>query len=222
MKKVVFLIYQLFFIFSLYSLEFRDIIELAYENNQDLILAKVEYEKALLGTKTKNGVYSSGLSAKVSLPSQENNNFIVDDKNIVTSITYSKKLPGNLGVGLSADYSVNYTSLNFTIYQSLKPFWIKGKIKDPNTYSLQLQKDYYWYELNYQKKTIIENIIQLISKILIYDNECKMLNNDISLLQMKINAQEKLCTTGNSNQSQITELESEKWSKQQNLINYEI
>ena len=222
MKKVLFIIYQLFCIYSLFSLDFKDIIELAYENNQDLALAKVEYEKALLGTKTKNGVYSSGLSAKVSLPSQENNNLFVDDKNIVTSITYSKNLPGNLGLDITANYSVNYSALNFTIYQSLKPFWIKGKIKDPNICSLQLQKEYYWYELNYQKKTIIENIIQLISKIIIYNNECKMLNNDISLLQMKINAQEKLCKAGNSNKSQITELESEKWSKQQNLINYEI
>ena len=83
MKKVLFIIYQLFCIYSLFSLDFKDIIELAYENNQDLALAKVEYEKALLGTKTKNGVYSSGLSAKVSLPSQENNNLFVYHQTII-------------------------------------------------------------------------------------------------------------------------------------------
>lgn len=213
-----------------FSLSFDELIELTLQNNTDIFSAQNSYDSACLSQKTLNGAYAPqvSLSSSATLPDEYKWNSTPDY--FSSSITYSQPLPGGTTLGFTGSFSFNSSdileeryisqnpSLSFSLTQSLFPFWVQGKIKNPAKLSAKQQKDYYYNQLLYTKKTVLQNLIQNYIYAAVYQKQIQIYQNSIYLLDKQIETSNQLRKTGAVNQARITELESSKWSYQQDLM----
>ena len=213
-----------------FSLSFDELIELTLQNNTDILSAQNGYDSACLSLKTLNGVYAPqvSLASSASLPDEYKWNTTPDY--FSSSITYSQPLPGGTTLGFTGSFSFNSAdilegryisqnpSLSFSLTQSLFPFWAQGKIKNPAKLSVKQQKDYYYNQLLYTKKTVLQNLVQNYIYAVVYKKQIQIYENSIYLLDKQIEISNQLLKTGAVNQTRITELQSSKWSYQQDLM----
>ena len=213
-----------------FSLSFDDLIELTLQNNTDILSAQNAYDSACLSLKTLNGTYAPqvSLSSSATLPDEYKWNLTPDY--FSSSIIYSQPLPGGTTLGFTGSFTFNSLdilderyisqnpSLSFSLTQSLFPFWVQGKIKDPAKLSTKQQKDYYYNQLLYTKKTVLQNLIQNYIYAAVYQKQIQIYQNSIYLLDKQIETSNQLRKTGAVNQARITELQNSKWSYQQDLM----
>ncbi len=215
---------------KIFSLSFDELIKLTLQNNTDIFSAQTDYDSACLLLKTFNGAYAPqvSLSSSISLPDEYKWNTSPDY--FSSSITYSQPLPGGTFIGFTGNFSLNATnileeryisqnpSLSFSLTQSLFPFWVQGKIKNPAKLSAKQQKDYYYNQLLYTKKTVLQNLVQNFIYTAVYKKQIQIYQNSINLLDKQIETSNQLLKTGAVNQARITELQSSKWNYQQDLM----
>ncbi len=213
-----------------FSLSFDELIELTLQNNTDILSAQNGYDSASLSLKTLNGAYAPqvSLSSSASLPDEYKWDTTPDY--FSSSITYSQPLPGGTTLGFTGSFSFNSAdileercisqnpSLSFSLTQSLFPFWAQGKIKNPAKLSSKQQKDYYYYQLLYTKKTVMQNLVQNYIYASVHKKQIQIHENSIYLLDKQIETSNQLLKIGAVNQARITELQSSKWSYQQDLM----
>lgn len=213
-----------------FSLSFDELIELTLQNNTDILSAQNSYDSACLSLKTLSGAYTPqvSLSSSASLPDEYKWDTTPDY--FSSSITYSQPLPGGTTLGFTGSFSFNSAdileeryisqnpSISFSLTQSLFPFWAQGKIKNPAKLSAKQQKDYYYNQLLYTKKTVLQNLLQNYIYAAVYKKQIQIYENSIYLLDKQIEISNQLLKTGAVNQTRITELQSSKWSYQQDLM----
>lgn len=229
-RKVSTIFSVLLFSLNLYATSLADLIHLAFQNNPEIISAQNTYDNAALSAKTFNGELapSVNVASSASLPKNYAWNQAPDA--FSSNITVSQPLFGGTTISTTGTYSFNISTINdkrfllqspnisFSLTQSLLPFWVQEKLKDPSFLSAQLQKKYYYNQLLYTKKNVLENLIQNYVYVLVYKNEIKMLQNSIAHLDEKIKALKQLKDSGNINQAEILEMKNSKWNYQQNLV----
>lgn len=225
-----FLILGLIIKTPLFSLSLSDLIDLTLQNNIDIITSQSDYESALLSAKTLGGNFSPGISISSTSSISNDYEWNLTPDYFSSNITYSQTIVGGTQFSITGTYSLNSTiyneeryisqspKINFTLTQSLLPFWIQGKISDPTILGNKQQVDYYHYQNIYAKKTVLQNLIQNYAYFLIYENEIQIYENSISLVEEQIAAVNELQSSGNTNQAKITELENTKWTYKENLM----
>ena len=213
-----------------FALSFDELIQLTLQNNTDILSAQNSYDQACLSLKTLNGAYAPqvSLSSSATLPDEYKWNSTPDY--FSSSITYSQPLPGGTTLGSTGSFTFNSLdileeryisqnpSLSFSLTQSLFPFWVQGKIKNPAKLSAKQQKDYYYNQLLYTKKTVLQNLLQNYIYAAVYKKQIQIYENSIYLLDKQIEISNQLLKTGAINLARITELQSSKWSYQQDLM----
>lgn len=213
-----------------FALSFDELIQLTLQNNTDILSAQNSYDQACLSLKTLNGAYAPqvSLSSSATLPDEYKWNSTPDY--FSSSITYSQPLPGGTTLGSTGSFTFNSLdileeryisqnpSLSFSLTQSLFPFWVQGKIKNPAKLSAKQQKDYYYNQLLYTKKTVLQNLLQNYIYAAVYKKQIQIYENSIYLLDKQIEISNQLLKTGAINLVRITELQSSKWSYQQDLM----
>lgn len=232
-KKVLLLISFLLYRCLLFSLSLSDVINIAFERNLDIKNALSNYESAVLSSKTLNGVYSPLVSVSSSTKLSEQEGIDSNPKEFSSQITYSQPIPGGATISTTGTYSSNsqltgedcflfqYPSISLSLSQSLLPFWVQGTIHDPAKLSTKQQVEYYYNQLMYTKRNVIQTLIQNYVNVIVYKNETEIYKNSIELLNEQIAAMYELKKSGSINQTRITELENSKWTYQQNLISAE-
>lgn len=214
----------------LHSFSLCDLVDLTLQNNIDIITSQNDYESALLSSKTLGGSFSPGISISSSSSISNDYQLNTTPDYFSSNITYSQPIPGGTQFSVTGTYSLNSASYNeeryisqipkisFTLTQSLIPFWAQGKISDPTILSINQKVDYYHYQNIYTKKTVIQNLIQNYAYFLINEQEIQIYQNSISLVDEQIAALKELKSSGNANQTKITELENTKWTYEENLM----
>ena len=109
-------------------------------------------------------------------------------------------------------------NISFTLSQSLLPFWAQRTIKDPTILGSKQQAEYYRLQVLATKKSVLQNLLQNYAYAQIYKKQIQLYQNSISLIEKQIAALRELKTSGSTNQAKITELESTKWSYQEDLM----
>ena len=229
--KKSFCIFFVYFIFGkAFSLSFDKLIELTLQNNTDILSAQNSYDSACLSLKTLSGAYAPQVSLASSASLPDEYKWDTSPDYFSSSITYSQPLPGGTTLGFTGSFSFNSAefleeryisqnpSLSFSLTQSLFPFWAQGKIKNPAKLSAKQQKDYYYNQLLYTKKTVLQNLLQNYIYAAVYKKQIQIYENSIYLLDKQIEISNQLLKTGAVNQARITELQSSKWSYQQDLM----
>ncbi|HOE08152.1 MAG TPA: TolC family protein [Treponemataceae bacterium] len=229
-RKVSIIVAILLFSSNLYAISLEELINSALEHNPDIVSAQNAYDNALLSSKTLNGVLSPSVNVSSSATLPKNYGWNQTPDGFSSNITVSQPLPGGAIISTSGTYSFNTTTINeerfllqspnisFSLTQSLFPFWMQGKVKDPSILSMQLQKNYFYNQLLYTKKTVLQNLIQQYIYMLVFKNEIKMHQNSIAHLDERLIALKQLKDSGNTNQSEILEMKNSKWTYQQNLM----
>lgn len=222
----------LFFSFSAnaFCLSLQDLITIAFENNSEIISAKATYETGIISAKTVNGYYTPNITLSSSSAIPKDYKWNSEPDSFSSSITYSQALPGGTTLNLVTGYSCSFfdisteklisqnPQISLGLSQSLLPFWAQAKIQDPVKLSLEQQKEYYYFQLMYTKKNVLQNLIQNYIYALTAKNEIEIYNTTIKLYEEQVESLQKLKTTGNINESEILEIENSKWNAQQNLI----
>lgn len=231
MKKCLFAIVLTFSLFPVYSQgALRSLCLAAMDNNSDIQAAENNWKNAEFSRKSAGGAFvpSVSISSSAILPNEYEWKTCPDG--FSSSLTYSQPLPGGSALGISGTYSYTAAQLGeecfitqtpqlaFTLTQSLFPFWLQGKLQDPSVLSVKNQSEYYYNQLLYTRQTVIQNIIQ--NYISAYSDSCKIqiYENYILQVQNQINAFSQMEKIGNANNAQILELQSKKWSYQQDLM----
>ena len=230
-KKVVIIFVFLLFFSNAYTVTLSDLLESALQNNADIVSAQKTYDNAVLSSKTLNGELAPSVNVSSSATLPDGYNWDKAPDSFSSNISVSQPLFSGTTISAIGLYSYNIATMNekryisqspnisFSLTQSLFPFWLQGKLKDPSILSLRLQKKYYYSQLLYTKKTVLQNLIQNYIYALVYKNEITIYQNSINLLDEQIKAFKQLKDSGNTNQAKILEMENSKWNYQQNLMN---
>lgn len=229
-KKSFFIFFVCCIFGKAFSLSFDELIELTLQNNTDIFSAQNSYDSACLSLKTLNGAYAPQVSLVSSASLPDEYKWDTSPDYFSSSITYSQPLAGGTTLGFTGSFSFNSAdfleeryisqnpSLSFSLTQSLFPFWAQGIIKNPAKLSAKQQKNYYYNQLLYTKKTVLQNLVQNFIYTAVYKKQIQIYENSIYLLDKQIETSNQLLKTGAINQARITELQSSKWSYQQDLM----
>lgn len=213
-----------------FSHSLNELIEITLQNNSDIIAAQNSYDCAILSLKTLNGVYAPQISFSSSSTLPDKYKWDTTPDYFSSTIIYSQPLPGGTSIGITGGTSFTskdileerYISQNpnisFSLSQSLLPFWIQGKLKNPEKLSASQQKEYCYYQLLYTKKNVLQNLVQNYINTLIYEKKIQSYENSILLIDKQIEVSKELMNLGATNQAKITELQSSKWNYQQDLL----
>ena len=214
----------------IYSISLEDVINYTLNNNFEIKTAEKKYQEGIIISKTLNGSYTPEISfSSITEISDEYNWDSIPDM-YSSSINYTQPLPGGMTFSLGATYSFNSIlmceerglsqnpTISISLTQSLFPFWIQKKIKDPIYVSSKQKKELSYYELLYIKKNVLQNLIHSYMYAMTTNNEMIMSQNSIELYERQINALKMLEISGKSTHAKILELENIKWNAQQNLI----
>ncbi|MBO4639968.1 MAG: TolC family protein [Treponema sp.] len=197
------------------------IINIALENNPQILSAKADYEAAVLLSKNGGGAFAPGLSLSGSETTKDNYS---------ASLTYSQPLPGGTVIQFTGSYDYSSVQmqetriesktprLSLSINQSLFPFWMAGKVTDPKIFSYRLQKEYYFNQLQYSKQKVMIDVIQNCIYALIENKKIESLQNSIKLVQLQYEALNELKQSGGANEAQLVELDNSKWSYELELL----
>lgn len=215
----------------LYAHSLIELADFALVNNSDILSAYNSYQSTIISSKTIDGAFSPQLSFSSSSQIAKDYSWKSCPDYLSSSISYAQPLPGGSSIGISIGASVNKESiceelylsqnpnLSISFQQSLMPFWMQGKSKDPYIENVNQQKKYYYYEYLNTKKTVLINVAQNFVNMLIYKKQIEISKNSINLLDEQIEAVKQLKVSGASSQSKITEYLNSKWSSQQDLLN---
>ncbi len=216
-----------------FCISLSELIEISMQNNPDIISAKINYDSAILSAKTLDGIFAPGITFSSSATLPKNYEWNTNPDYFSGNVNFSQPLPGGTSLSLSGSYSLNSPSamsnmserfvyhtqsINFTISQSLMPFWAQGKNQDPTILSAKQHSEYYKLQLLYTQKNILQNLVQNYAFLQIYENQIKIYKNMIELYNEQIKALEELKNDGCTNQAKITELENSKWNYEEDLI----
>lgn len=228
-KKVCF--FGMFFcIVKGFSLSLNELTEITLQNNSDIIAAQNSYDCAILSLKTLNGTYAPQISFSSSSTLPNKYKWDTTPDYFSSSVIYSQPLPGGTSIEITGGTSFTsknileerYISQNpnisFSLSQSLLPFWIQGKLKNPEKLSASQQKEYCYYQLLYTKKTVLQNLVQNYIYTLIYEKQIQSYENSILLIDKQIEVVKELMNLGATSQAKITELQNSKWNYQQDLL----
>ncbi len=234
MKKIVIFVSNFLFLSSVFCQTTQNILcklcLSALENNSDIQTAENTYKNAEISRKNAGGAFIPTVSFATStiLPNEDKWDICAD--NFSSSITYNQPLLGGTVIGITGAYSFTASDVNderlilqnprisFSVSQSLFPFWTQGKLLDPTILSQKKQSEYYYNQLIYTKRNIINNIVQNFISAYIDNKKIQIYKNHISFVQNQIDAFLQMKNQGESNNSQIYELQNKKWSYQQDLI----
>ncbi len=244
LKKLNLSIIFLFILSDLSSFSLSDLITSALQNNSDIASAQSNYESAILSSKTLDGTFAPGISFSSSTNLSKDYDWNTSPDYFSTYVTYSQPLPGGTTISATGTYSFTSTTtfsattatttdagnltaqryisqnpnVSFTLSQSLLPFWAQGTIKDPTILGAKQQAEYYRLQVLATKKSVLQNLLQNYAYAQIYKKQIQLYQNSISLIEKQIAALRELKTSGSTNQAKITELESTKWSYQEDLM----
>ena len=231
LKKIV--IFMILFSSSdmiLRAFSLMELAEIALNNNSDILSAINSYQTSILSSKSMDGTFSPQLSFSSSSQISKDYTWNNCPDYLSSSISYVQTLPGGSSISISGGASVNAETIYEELYlnqkpnvsislqQSLMPFWIQGKSKDPNIENSYQQEQYYYHELLNTKKSTLLNVAQNFVYILIYKKQIQISQNLLKLLDEQIAATKQLKLSGASSQSKITELLNSKWTSQQDLL----
>lgn len=229
-KKIICIFVLIVFSNTIFSQTISDLAEYALQNNPNILSAQNDYNLANISSKTLNGTYTPQVSFSSSFTLPEEYHWPNSPDYMLSSITYTQPLPGGTSINLTGESSftaVNISqerylqqtpNISFSILQSLLPYWIQGKIENPEKLSVNQYKDYYYYQLLYIKKSVLQELLQNYIYALISKTQIQIYQNSISLIDEQIEIYEDLLSSGAINQLNITELQSSKWNYQQDLI----
>lgn len=211
---------------NLNALTFIEIIKKAFENNIDILNAKNEMDISTLDAKYYDGKFMPSVNIISSVSDINSENSLPGT--VTAGISVSQIVPGGTVLSTEFDYSlyenlysndiVLNPSITFTLSQSLLPFWIQGKIKDPTVLSYELQLKYKEIQLEQMKKNVFQNLLELYIKFLILNDEIKIKENDLNFLKEQIFLIKKLESLGSVSLSRVFEIENKKWEIEQNLF----
>jgi outer membrane protein TolC len=244
LKKLNLSIIFLFILSDLSSFSLSDLITSALQNNSDISSAQSNYESAILSSKTLDGTFAPGISFSSSTNLSKDYDWDTSPDYFSTYVTYSQPLPAGTTISATGTYSFTSTTtfsattasttdagnliaqryisqnpnISFTLSQSLLPFWAQGTIKDPTILGAKQQAEYYRLQLLATKKSVLQNLLQNYAYAQIYQKQIQLYQNSITLIEKQIAALRELKTSGSTNQAKITELESTKWSYQEDLM----
>ncbi len=197
------------------------LLNIALENNAQIIAAKANYDSAAYSALNGGGMYAPGLEIKGSKTTKDE---------FSNSVTYSQPIPGGTSVQITGSYDYSSVqmldtkyetrtpSVSFSVSQSLFPFWMSGHLIDPNLLSYQLQKEYCYNLLLYEKHNLIRELTQNCIYAVIEYNKIQSIKNSLNLLQSQSNALLELKMSGAINEAKFLELENSKWSYEQDLL----
>ena len=229
-KRIFISITLLFFSVMGFSVSLEDLTGMMLESNMDIKAARAVYEKEVLSAKFFNGEYSPkvSLSSSATIPDEYSFKDLPDY--FSSSVVYSQPFPGGTSVSLEAGIGFNSEKVEDSVLlkqqpnvllrltQSLMPFWIQGKIKDPVTLTAKQKKEYYYNQLLYTKKNVWISLLQYYVYALTSRSEIEINKNTIGLYEAQIESIIELKKQGKASQSDVLELENSKWSTEQNLI----
>ena len=244
LKKLNLSIIFLFILSDLSSFSLSGFINSALQNNSDIASAQSNYESAVLSSKTLDGTFAPGISFSSSTNLSKDYDWDTSPDYFSTYVTYSQPLPGGTTISATGTYSFTSTTtfsattatttdagnltaqryisqnpnISFTLSQSLLPFWAQGTIKDPTILGAKQQAEYYRLQVLATKKSVLQNLLQNYAYAQIYKKQIQLYQNSISLIEKQTAALRELKTSGSTNQAKITELESTKWSYQEDLM----
>ena len=160
LKKIV--IFMILFSSSdmiLRAFSLMELAEIALNNNSDILSAINSYQTSILSSKSMDGTFSPQLSFSSSSQISKDYTWKNCPDYLSSSISYVQTLPGGSSISISGGASVNAETIYEELYlnqkpnvsislqQSLMPFWIQGKSKDPNIENFYQQEQYYYHEL---------------------------------------------------------------------------
>ncbi len=229
-KRIVVSGFLLFFSIMGFSISLEDLTGMMLESNMDIKSARAVYEKEVLSAKYLNGEYTPkvSLSSSTTIPDEYDFEDLPDY--FSSSVMYSQPFPGGTSVSLEAGIGFNSAkvedivllrqqpNLSFRLSQSLMPFWLQGRIKDPVNLTAKQKEEYNYYQLLYTKKNIWISLLQYYVYALTSRSEIEINRNTIGLYETKINTIIELKKQGKASQSDVLELENSKWAAEQNLI----
>lgn len=228
--RKIFILTFLTFSTKFSALSLCELIDIAMQSNQEIKSAQTNYNLEHISSKTLNAVYAPLISFNSSVKIPEQYKWDTLPNKFSTGISYSNSFPGGGSIGVESSYSFNSMKfqenvflsqtpdISLNISQSLMPFWIQGKLKDPVKLSLKQQELSDYYQLLQVKKTVLQKLFQTYISTLIAKNEILIAENSITLYDEQIEALRMLKNQGVGNQSKILEIENSKWNAQQNLM----
>lgn len=229
-KKIFYIFFILLLNISSYAISLEELAIYALKNNPDIISAKYLYDSFLLSENGINEIYEPQILLSTSTNLINEKIELVSINNLSSSITYKQTIPGGAILNISGEMifeNINNTvknpliqtsNVNFSITQSLQPYWIQGIEKNPVFLDMQLKKNYYYNHLLYVKKNVLFNLVSNYFSALICNNEIRISENNIMVLNKQIETSKQMKINGYLNQSNINQLESTRWDYQENLI----
>ena len=229
-KKIIILILFFSSLKLIYSQSLIELSKITLENNSDILSAQDLYESVILSSKTINGAYSPQLSFSSSATLSDKFSWNRNLHYLSSSISYVQPLLGGSTISITGEtiikrenistefYLSQSSNISISLQQSLLPFWIQGRLKDPAIENILQQKQYYYNQLLNTRKNILINLAQNYIYALIYQNQFLMLQNSIILINEQIDALKQLKKNGASSLSKITELLNSKYTLQKDLI----
>lgn len=230
MKKILIVILSFITFHKLFGISIDKLIFCTLENNTDIITADKNYKSAILSYKTLDGVYSPQVSYSTTSNLSNGYEWNSIPEYFSSSMTYKQPLPGGTTLGFKIGFFYNSTEIQKKVYitqspdicflltQSLFPYWVQGRIQNPEKLSIKQQEEYFYYQLVYTKKTVLQNLLQNYIYAAINLCQIEIYEKSIKLIDEQIKAAEQILLDGSGNQAQITQLQSSKWSYQQDLM----
>lgn len=149
-----------------------------------------------------NGYFTPGVFISTDFDSFGQKNFFEKNSTVAASLGYEQKIISGTSFKAVTNYSL-YTdnikrdkyiqnpSLSFVFIQSLKPYWLQGKKKDPIRVQYALEKKYSYYKYECSKIIAIQNFVEYFFNIKICNTKLKYIQNQINLCNIKLDSLKK-------------------------------
>lgn len=177
---------------------------------KDIANSNYEYSCAMLRQQTLNGYFTPGVFISTDFDSFGQKNFFEKNSTVAASLGYEQKIISGTSFKAVTNYSL-YTdnikrdkyiqnpSLSFVFIQSLKPYWLQGKKKDPIREQYALEKKYSYYKYECSKIIAIQNLVEYFFNIKICNTKLKYIQNQINLCNIKLDSLKKMRENGSIN-----------------------
>ncbi len=197
--------------------------------NGEVLAAQAAYDAARLSASTLNGIYAPSLSASTSASIDEDYSRRDIPKTLSPSLSFTQPLPGGASVGITGTYNVSAASasgkqyitqtpeITLTLSQSLLPFWLQGKKRNPEKLSLEQKQQYYYQQLLYTRQQKIQSTTQYYILCQIYKKKVQVYEASIAYRQQQADAYNALKRAGKASLVNVAEAESSLFTDRQNL-----
>lgn len=206
----------------------------AASSNAEVLEAEAAYDSSCLSSDTLGGIYAPSLSVSSSASIGGDYELWDVPKSFTPAVTFTQPLPGGTKAGITGSYSITSNTItdrqyvtqspeiSISLSQSLLPFWLQGKKRNPEKLSLEQKRLYNYYQLLYTRQQKIIATSQYYILCQIYRKKIQVQEASIAFRTKQVQAYNELRKAGKTSRADVTDLEAKLFGERQGLYEMQL